>query len=72
VGRLGATTPVRARSPTRLIADSTVAHPGTARVHRIVAHRSDRRGATPITWLAIRAVHAIGAPRADIHDGPEP
>jgi hypothetical protein len=36
-----------------------------------MAHRSDRRGATPITRLAIRAVQAIGAPRADFHDGPE-
>jgi hypothetical protein len=36
-----------------------------------MTHRSDRRGDTPITRLAIRAVQAIGSPRADFHDGPE-
>jgi hypothetical protein len=37
-----------------------------------MTHRSDRLGGTPITRLAIRAVQAIGTPRADFHDGPEP
>ena len=37
-----------------------------------MAHRSDRRGGTPITALAFEVVQAIGTPRADFHDGPEP
>ena len=38
-----------------------------------MAHRSDRRGGTPITRAGhAEAVQAIGAPRADFHDGPEP
>ena len=36
-----------------------------------MAHRSDRRGANPLTHLALKVVVAIGTPRASFHDGPE-
>jgi hypothetical protein len=36
-----------------------------------MAHRSDRRGATPVVHLAFEVVVAIGTPRAYFHDGPE-
>jgi hypothetical protein len=34
-----------------------------------MAHRSDRRGATPNSVGQCKVVQAIGAPRADAHDG---
>jgi hypothetical protein len=37
-----------------------------------MTHRSDRRGEGPITALALEAEQAIGSPRANCHDGPEP
>ena len=37
-----------------------------------MAHRSDRRGETPITRVALEAVVSDWPPACGFHDGPEP
>jgi hypothetical protein len=69
---VGAATPLRGGAPTGIIAFSvTVPENGT---ERIASWRTGRTGAgarRSLGWPG-RAVQAIGAPRADFHDGPEP
>ena len=72
-GRMGGATPVCGRSPTQVIAHSTVAHPEDC-TERIASWRTGRTGAgqrRSLGWPS-RAVQAIGSPRADFRDGPEP